>query len=292
MPKLEIHYSNVITSVERHEYLQKNFAECAFKPHWRLNRFIAFDVNNPAVQAMPGELGPGGKGCYLSVLEILKRSVDDDCHTMVMDDDIEFCPRTQEVVDKILDGLPDDGWDLLLTDTIIPNAIDMPRFLYERRVYEKTGEFRLLGLPPTPYRTMAGSTIFNKHSRRKVIDMMTTTDISQPWDIKLRGFVDNKLLRAFLIFPFVTAPSHLADQSTLKAVDEENYLSGFRISSLQHRLHNDFMRMMWIGRQDETYFANHPLQDFGDWSSLKRPDVERLISIMEPLMGVMMGYPI
>ena len=291
MTKLEIFYSNVITSVERHEYLQNNFASCNFKPHWTLNRFVSLDANNPTVQSMPGSLGIGGKGAYLSELEILRRCLDHDCHTMVMEDDFQFCSKSQEVIDLVLDGMIDDGWDLLFTDTIIPNAIDMPRFLYERRIYEQTGNVTVLSLPVRPYRTMSGTVIVNKSSRRKILDLMNVDDLSIPWDVRMSGYIADGTVRALLIFPFATCPSLLADRSTLKASDNDGYLDENLRGRMEHALHNDFSRMLWIGREDDEFFATDPLSRFGDLSQFARPDVERLCEIMKPLLGVMMGYP-
>jgi len=295
MTKLEIFYSNVITSVERHEYLQNNFASCNFKPHWTLNRFVSLDANNPAVQSMPGALGIGGKGAYLSELEILRQCLGHDCHTMVMEDDFQFCPKSQQVIDFVLGGMTDDSWDLLFTDTIIPNAIDMPRFLYERRIYEQTGNITILSLPVKPYRTMSGTVIVNKASRQKILDLMSVDDLSIPWDVLMGSHIASGAVRAFLIFPFATCPSLLADRSTLQALDNEGYVSAEHAENLrgrlEHALHNDFSRMIWVGREDDAFFATDPLSRFGDLSKFSRPDVERMCEIMKPLLGVMMRYP-
>lgn len=288
MHELDIYFINLAKSVERREAFLKNFAACNFLPHWQAHRFVAIEADHPLVQAAGGELRAGGKGCWMSTLEILRHSMDKDRDILIVDDDISFCPQSQAIIDMALDSNLNGEWDMIYTDTIVPNAIDMPRFLYERRTYEQAGELKFLEMPCSPFNTTGGSAIINKNSRQKIIDLMTMDRYDTPIDLYFTQAIKDRRIVARLIFPFVTAPSMLADASNLKVIDDKDYVGRARI---EHAMHNDFRRMLWIGRNDEEFFADRPFEAYGSMSDMVRKDVQRLTDMMKPLLSIMMTYP-
>lgn len=277
MKELDLYYLNLGTAVARREAFLAKYEACHFTPHWHLQRFHAIDAQHDLVKTAQGSLGPGNKGCYFSSLVCITGALASDRHLFIVDDDIEFCRASQFGVDRAIEQTDEADWDVILTDTIIPNAYDMPRMLIARHEYDRGGHVTLIDLGDAPFTFCAGSTIINRRSKQKILDLMKTDDFSAPWDMVMRRHIKKGLLRAFLIFPYMTTVSALADDSQI-APDQDK---------LEHRLYSEFRRMMWVGYQPKPYYSEFARKEYRD---VIRDEVLRMNAIMTPLLSLQLKW--
>jgi GR25 family glycosyltransferase involved in LPS biosynthesis len=274
---IEVIYLNLGSAVARRDAFEARYAACRFAPHWTLHRFHAIDAQHELVRNAKGRLSPGNKGCYFSSLECIRQSFGNDKHLFIVDDDIDFCAATQLCVDRSIALLPEDGWDIMLTDTAIPCAVDMPWLTMLWHTYTQDHIVRMLDLAETKFTFCAGSTLTNRRSKEKIYDLMMVDDFSKPWDLAVRQHIQQGRIKAVLIFPFVTTVGKRGDISQISPDDPKR---------MEQLLCNEFRRMMWIGNQPKPFYSEWARKEYRDLIS---DEVVRLNSIMLPLLSLQMG---
>jgi GR25 family glycosyltransferase involved in LPS biosynthesis len=238
MADIDVVYLNLVGATARREAFLSNYASHDFASHWRLARFQAIDAAHDLVRTAAGTLSPGNKGCIFSSLECLREHFDTGRHLYILDDDIVFAPTAQSSLDLAFTALDEDSWDILLTDTIIPNAFDMPRLMMQRYEHGITGELALWNMAAPGFTFCAGSTVINHRAKRKIHALMTGERYDAPWDLVMRQHIQAGRVRAVLVFPFLTAASRLGDESQIKPDNPHR---------LEESLRNAFRRMLWLG---------------------------------------------
>jgi len=273
---VEVIYLNLGSAIARRQAFEARYAACGFAPHWTLRRFHAIDAQHELVKNAKGGLSPGNKGCYFSSLECIRQSLGNGKHLFIVDDDIDFCAATQFLVDRSIASLPEDGWDIMLTDTAIPCSFDMPIVTMLWHEFTQNSMMRVVDLAKAKFTFCAGSTITNRRSKEKIYDLMADNNFSTPWDLAVRQHVQQGRIKAMLIFPFVTTVGERGDISQINPDDPKK---------MEQLLCNEFRRMMWIGHPQKPYFSEWSRKEYRD---LICDDVVRLNSILLPLLSLQM----
>lgn len=215
MAKFELFYINLDSAPERRETLEASYAKAGFSDNWTLNRFAAFGKDSPEVLSNAGKQSGPYKGNYISHYECVMRQSNNDAHIMVCEDDCDFAPGCGDYIEQLVDKLPPDKWDILLTEVTLLSGYELPVFLKLKEL-QCQNQLRLINLQNFDY-AFTGSTsyIVNKASRHKFAEVFADQRavIDFPFDICLRACLYHKQLLGLLIFPFITAPSRHADLS-------------------------------------------------------------------------------
>jgi GR25 family glycosyltransferase involved in LPS biosynthesis len=234
---MDCFYINLERQADRREALELNFAANRIEG-WDLHRFEAVNARDIEALDVPGVLLPGEKGCFLSHRNLIRESLGSDAPIMIMEDDALFGAMTCRAIDVTLAPLGESDWDMIFTDVSIGDVGTWPDFVRLRRDFERTRELQLYDLGELPF---SGSTSYIVNGRfkpllSKLLDEVERIDL--PYDIYLRVLIRQLKLKAFVIVPFVTTISDLANQSTIVPED----------SSSPHQIWYLFRRMIWMER--------------------------------------------
>jgi GR25 family glycosyltransferase involved in LPS biosynthesis len=280
MQPIEIFYLNLASQVTRRETLVRSYESCDFAPHWRLHRFDAIGVDHDLVRDIPGTMSATNKACYLSALICLRNSLENDDHLMIIDDDMEFGREAQRVVDSVVQILDESEWDVLLTDAIIPDVLDMPLVFWIWYKYKSRQDYAIVDLTTRPFTFCDGSMIINRRAKHRVYAMMATNDLSIPWDIATRHLIKKGDLRSRLVLPFLTAPSKCADVSLINPDLD-------RPDLLQNMLQNQLRRMFWIDGGKEPVDGDWLHQTTGE---VFNRDAAAFSALMQPILSLQCRY--
>ncbi len=256
MTNIDIHYINLDRSSDRRAKVEQSFAESKFSSRWTLTRFAAVDATSPPVLAALGNLNGAYKGNFLSHLGCLRRQVDTDSHLYIAEDDIQFCDKTGPLLEKVIDALGEDTWDIIHPEVSLMSAVEFPRFYKLRRNTTFRNKVRLIALGDFPYAYAgSGSYIVNRKSKRKFLEGLDETvahaggKLDVPFDLCLRGLLHYHTLKGFVTVPFLTAPSIHADESSAPYGKEDPNLD--RVKRLHLELINAYRRLVWVGFDPE-----------------------------------------
>ena len=243
MVNIDIHYINLDRATDRRAKVEESFAASKFSGRWSLNRFPAVDATAPEVVAARGSMNGAYKGNFLSHAGCLRQSLNVDTHLFVAEDDIQFCDKTGPLLEKIIDLLPEDGWDIIQPEISLMSAVEFPRFYKLRRASAHRNRVRLIDLGDFPYAYAgSGSYIVNRRSKAKFMENVDGTIVQfdgkydMPFDLCLRGLLKFLNLSGYLTVPFLTAPSIHADETSAPYGQEDPNLE--RIKKLHLELIN------------------------------------------------------
>ena len=257
---IDIHYINLDRSDDRRAKVEESFAASRFSDRWTLSRFAAVEASSPQVLAAPGSMSGPYKGNFLSHLTCLKQAMDTDRHLLVAEDDIQFCDKTGFLLEKVIDTLGEDTWDILQPEISLMSAVDFPRFYKLRRNATYRDKVRVVDLSDFPYPYAgSGSYIVNRKSKKMLVAALDQTiamaegKLDIPFDLCLRGLLKYRTLKGFVTIPFLTAPSIHADETSAPYGGENPNLE------LVRRLHlemiNAYRRLVWVGYSPENVMS-------------------------------------
>jgi GR25 family glycosyltransferase involved in LPS biosynthesis len=219
MIRIQGRYINLDTAVERREALERSYAASNFSDRWTMNRFAAISAESERVQNQRGGQSAPYKGNFLSHLDCIAQALENDDHLFVCEDDCGFTPETGELIERIVDQLGEDSWDVLHTEITVISAVYYP-FMHKLERMTCDGRIRLIKLNDFPV-DYTGSTAYliNRKSKRKVLSAFQylSDEINHPFDICLRATIIHNVLKAYVAFPFLTCPSPHADQTQAPA---------------------------------------------------------------------------
>jgi GR25 family glycosyltransferase involved in LPS biosynthesis len=243
MALIDCIYINLSAATDRRTHLTRNFAESRFSSDWKLQRLEAIDTAYVTRNQIPGRIRDAEKACYLSHLHALKLAMKTSEYTLIAEDDVSFCARSEAAIDAAIDRSP-DSWDILFTDVCVPATQDMLALFLHRRVLKKTDEFILIDLSDLFF---AGATSYIVNRKSKAIVYNTLAQQQSfdiPYDLYLRNCIRDGKLKAYSIFPFATSLSPYSDNSAIQFNHGQEYLRNFAW--------NSFRRLMWIGADTDA----------------------------------------
>jgi GR25 family glycosyltransferase involved in LPS biosynthesis len=211
---MDCYYINLACETEKRLLLEKNF-EQHNTLNWSLQRFEALDKIFVVDNKVQGQLSEGAKGCFLSHRELINQKVDSASHLFIVEDDIVFCSKTQNILQKIIET-PDFEWDLLYTDICVPNVSAMIDLFHLKQECLKTDQLRILDLAEMNFASTAAY-IVNKKSTRKVATILNAMQhLDTPIDLTYRALVHSGQLKAYVAFPFLTSLSSRSEDSNIQ----------------------------------------------------------------------------
>lgn len=260
MTRIQGRYINLDTAVDRRTALERSYAASGFSDRWTMTRFAAVSAASERVKNQKGSQSAPYKGNFLSHLDCVTQSLENDDHLFVCEDDCSFTPETGELIEKIIDRLDEDSWDVLHTEITVLSAVYYPlMFKLDQSICG--GNIRLIKLNDFPV-AYTGSTAYlvNRKSKYKFLSTFqyVRDEISHPFDICLRGMIIHNFLRAYVTFPFLTCPSPHADQTQAPAdaisVDDPALQL---VRNIHLELSNASRRILSIGFDPATAIPPH-----------------------------------
>ncbi|MDH6504770.1 glycosyltransferase family 25 protein [Polynucleobacter sphagniphilus] len=244
------YYINLDNAQERRASLEKNF----YQTHPRtsfLERVAAANVNDVIEQKIVGRLSDKEKACYLSHTLALEKSLENQEHAFILEDDTFFGEHSQSLILESLASLEGRDWDVLYADVGLTNPGDMVNFFSLRKelVDQSRATWRVLKLEQIAY-VGASAYIVNSKSKQKIAHYLRNqTSLDIPYDLELRRLVWEKQIHAYVIFPFATTLSPMADVSQIQLKQTE----------VIELVWNAFRRLVWFESDRDTTKVNQML---------------------------------
>ena len=164
---------------------------------------------------------------------------------MILEDDAMFGPNTCASIEKTLQSIGDDNWDLIYTNVGVTELSAMARLLYMRRHAESSdGNLVLLDAKTLGF-AGADAYIVNERAKEKLLDLIDVRPLDIQYDLFLRELVVIEKLRGLVIVPFPTTLSPLADETQIQ----------HPIAGSFARAVNSFRHLVWADRTFSTVAA-------------------------------------
>ncbi len=230
---MHVIYINLDRQSDRRAYVEDQVGRFLPKD-WECERLAAVNKADVDPKVYGTALPTGAIGLSLSHRSAVRRSLETDDHLLLLEDDVQFGPRSHPAIEVALKLLSPDSWDLLFTDACIPGAGQMIELFCLGKA--KPGVITLLDLRKIVF---AGSTsiIVNRKHKSKYLALLTDEVLfSMPIDLLIAKFVREGRLNAFLTFPFATSLSRFAESSQIQSKDLE----------IENVLWNAYRRLVWI----------------------------------------------
>jgi hypothetical protein len=252
MTDFDLFYINLDQATGRRELIEKSFADSRFSNRWTFNRFSAVSAESEKVRNATGKLSGAYKGNFFSHVDCVRQSLGSERHLFMAEDDLEFCPDTGPVLEKIVDSVPEDSWDIIHCEITLMSARDFPMLYKMDRADNLRTKIKLIDLNSFPYPySGSGAYVVNRRSKHTFLSVMDDAvrscggHLDHPFDIYLRGSLKFKALRGFLVFPFLTAPSLYADQTQAPWGNFDPTVE--HVKKVHLELSNAFRRLVWLG---------------------------------------------
>jgi GR25 family glycosyltransferase involved in LPS biosynthesis len=231
---MECFFINLASATPRRAFLEASF-EAHAAEGWYLNRVEATAADEMRKRAVPGGLRDNEKACFTSHRRAIEEATEAPGHALILEDDACFGPSTCARIEAALAQLPAEGWDLVYTDLVIFDPVQMTQLITLRRSLGP-GAMTLFDLASTGY---CGATAYVVHEtfKPKLAAMLAAEPaLETAYDIYLRELVRTGRARGFAAFPFPTTLSALGDTSQIQAGDAADVVW------------NAFRRLVWADR--------------------------------------------
>lgn len=228
-------YINLEKDKEKRKNIEALFGQYAPKG-WQLIRFNAIDKEYVEKNNILGTISSGAKGCYLSHLALISKNIDTDKPLFVIEDDVIFSKSTFIAIEKIISSVDTNlNWDIIHTDICVPSPGAMIDF-YIHKKKMNSDQLTLVDLSDKTYASTTGY-IVNPKSLKKLEKLLAEPiHFNLPIDIYLRTLTHSRLLRSFVVFPFITSLSNKSTNSNIQ-IDEHAYTE---------LIWHTFRKMIWI----------------------------------------------
>jgi GR25 family glycosyltransferase involved in LPS biosynthesis len=189
---------------------------------------------------------------------VIQAHAGSDRHLLVLEDDVAFGRTTCEVVDGFLQQNAEADWDLLFLDNCPTRIEHLLSLYFSRETLIRQRTVIPLDLEKIPF-IGSNAYIVNAKAFEKVLACMDTAiPIHIEYDLFLSTCIGQGLLKAAVLFPFVTTLSQHAHASQIqrRSVDTANLAR------------NVFRSMVWLegspdGLQDDMQKLDDALAGAG-----------------------------
>jgi len=248
-------YINLERATSRRDSMENLFSKYNSQ-NWPLERFSAIDVKYVAENKIQGRLSDVEKACLLSHRSVMLENLGSKDSVWILEDDVTFSPHTLGLIEnffKIKESTME--WDIVFTDVGIPTIGLMAELFVLRRKLMETKSIECLNLKSIPF---FGTTsyIVNKHSLKKVAELIGGAALDIPLDLLYRKLAREGKLNAYVTFPYLTTDS---DEAANSSIQKSEFAQTDLIWSL-------FRRLTWL---DGDSFDPTPLLN-EIWSGLDK----------------------
>ena len=237
-------YINLDQAVQRSVDIEASFNRAA-RPDWSLERFSALDTAWVDAHAVAGSRSRAEKACFLSHRAVIQAHAGSARHLLVLEDDATFGVATCEIVDGFLEQNAGADWDLLFLDICASQIEDMLTLYFNREKFMRQRTVIPLDLRNIPF-FGTNAYIVNASAFEKVLACIGSgMPIDIEYDLFLAKLVREGLLKAAVLFPFLTTLSQHANASQIQrqSVDTVNLAR------------NLFRNMMWVESNPASFSA-------------------------------------
>jgi len=238
-------YINLDAAADRRAFVEGNFAACSHRAP-AIERVSAIDIATVEANDVPGSNSSGEKACYLSHLKALRQSLEHDEDVLIAEDDVLFSPASTPAIEGVPPAFEGQDWDVVFTDICVPRPRAMVHLFGLVKQARQKGELYYLPLKGDFFFAGATSYIVNRHSKRKLLDLMEQQPLDRPYDLGVRDQIATGKLTAYVILPFATSLSKHGDSSQIQA-------DSFAPTEFAW---NSFRRLMWQGRDLSALLAD------------------------------------
>jgi GR25 family glycosyltransferase involved in LPS biosynthesis len=270
---VDTYYINLESCKDRRDFIETNFHDFNQRG-WTLRRLAATGADEAKARHLPGTCTDAEKACILSHTAAIERSLESAGPVLILEDDAMFGPTTELGIDDCLARLAKEDsppYDLLFTDVYFSAVNTMIELSYLRKqmLDEKTLS-GVIDLHKLPF-CAATAYIVMPHAKRKLLELLAAQSAwNTPYDLILQTFCHRGLLRAGVVFPFMTTLSQLSGKSSIQP-DAKMRLD---------RVSNDYRRIMW---RDAEYFHTDDdcsVQSFPrDWIDKKSYNLAMILGV-------------
>ena len=235
-------YQGFYINLER-DTLKRNGIEQNLTNIGLFDRYIRFEAVDGARIAgkYDSTLLAGELGCWLSHISILHNQINRRQHLHIIEDDALLHSGIAKLFSAFIAQTP--KWDVLFTDFFVPKDIYLFKYLHEMLLeYKRTGGIKIFRLDNIPF-TCATSYFVHKDSIRKLYKLVCCCGSDNiPFDLKLRGAVNNGELIAYATMPFFSTLSESSQDSSIRSYD------------VSRRAFDLYRRSFYIGA-DQNYLS-------------------------------------
>jgi GR25 family glycosyltransferase involved in LPS biosynthesis len=249
---LQSYYINLDSAKARSQSLESNYQE-RVTSSWPLHRINATNTKDIEALGVSGDLTLTEKACFFSHVKALEESLSNNDHAFILEDDAHFGVYSNHAIEQATRSLEDQPWDILYADLGLTNPANMVEFFMLRKELFAQGNraWKLLKLENIAF-VGATAYIVNRNSKNKLHQFLKSQVLLNiPFDLVLRNLVWSKNISAFMIFPFATTLSALADSSQIQIQQTE----------VIELVWNAFRRLVWLEGDDLESPKNPNLQD-------------------------------
>lgn len=182
-----------------------------------LSRLSAIDTEYIKDKNVKGILRDTEKACFLSHKAAIKRSLETESHTLIMEDDVLLGSSTFSNLEKVIKENSKIQWDILYLEVCVPEVVNMLKLIKLRNsLIKKNSSSAMIDLTQLNY---AGATayVINKNSKQKLFNALDKVKLlDTPYDLLLRSMVIDRRFSAFVVFPFLSSFSPDALNSDIR----------------------------------------------------------------------------
>ncbi|MDR0379230.1 MAG: glycosyltransferase family 25 protein [Candidatus Accumulibacter sp.] len=230
---MNTYYINLESAEARRHFVEKNFRQYGDESG-RLHRVEAVDAARVVADAVPGKISDAEKACFLSHRRAIDCSRRDGTHSLIVEDDVRFGPSTFKMLDRLGDAL--DAFDIVFTNVIWGNIDGMLRLFFLRRKLLRDGTIQVFDLKEGVF-SGAMAYVVNARSKEKILDLIDgLSSYELPYDLQLRDWGRREMVKAGVVFPFLTTPSSHSDHSTIQPANFQVRDAAF----------NAYCKLMWM----------------------------------------------
>jgi GR25 family glycosyltransferase involved in LPS biosynthesis len=228
-------YINLNSAFKRKQAFEENFAQFRLQ-NWRLTRLEAYDTGHVENNKISGSLLASEKACFLSHVNAIRTSLDDDNHVHILEDDAVFGRQSCADIEMALKRLHSTDWDIFYTDIGTSDIFTMAHFIHLAQAVPDGKKFNIFNIFNVNH-WGANSYIINARSKQKILKLLEKIKrLDLPYDLVLKHFSDKKLLKSFFACPFLMTVSNHSFSSSVQPQHKTilDYYS------------NLFRQMMWL----------------------------------------------
>jgi GR25 family glycosyltransferase involved in LPS biosynthesis len=231
---LPIFYINLDADTARRASLEDSVRRNA-PADVRLTRIPAFNAEQARAKGFAGAIRDAEKGCFLSHVKAIERSLAEPGPVVILEDDTLIGPRTLPLTEALI-AASQPSVDILFLDVCIAGMHDMLNMFFFRKTLIKEGRVEFLDISRMEFSTSSAYVVMD-HAKAKLARLMSEArTLDKPYDLWLRRHVNEGRLKAYAAFPYLATLSPHATDSRIQ-------LEAARLNNL---IWDSFRRLMFI----------------------------------------------
>lgn len=225
----------------------------------KINRVSGVDAMSNNLLKSEDLISNAEKACYSSHIQAIEHSLPSNAHTLIIEDDVSFSTRTQQILSSILSSNLIEGVDVFFAELGLENMTQYPSLYALKNKLSLQNKITLIDLDMYRFH---GTTayIVNKNSKNKLLNLLKgKLSLNQPYDEDLSQWVREGKIHAKCIFPFPITLNPLEFSSDIRD-DRTHFYTSIRLG-IRRMLGADYDHTKPMDEKfSDFYSANFNLQ--------------------------------